>query len=369
MVIVIDTGTGSCKTGLAGNDAPSHVIPTIVGRPHEGVAALMKREAYVGDEAQSKRGLLTIKNPIDGGVIINWDDMEMVWHHSFFNMLSLEPQEHAIILSEPPHNPRANKEKMRQIMFETFNTPSLLIESTAMLSFYTSGRSTALIVACGEGLTSVVPIVEGNVLHHAALHSNLAGSCVTKSLRKLLSDRGHQFESSAEMEVVRDIKEKTAFVPLDYGEEFDRLNSRPDLNVSHQLPDGSSIELGAERITCVEALFRPSLIGLEDQSGIHELAYKSLMKCSHDERRLLWGDVILSGGSTMPRGFQDRMERELFCLAPCSTHVRVVAPPERYISSWIGGSIIGSLCGSAEGFTSKQEYEESGPGIVYPKHF
>eukprot|EP01084_Bolivina_argentea_P175440 303820_1 len=273
---------------------------------------------------------------------------------------------------------------MTQIMFETFNVPSMCIAMENVLSLYASGRYTGIVINSGHTVTNAVPIYCGHPLKHAITKTNIGGVHLTNYLMNVLQKKGYSFSTFAERDSVRDIKEKLGYVAIDYDKELCKL--RKDIEKQYELPDGQIIMVSAGRFGCSEILFQPQLIHkfssltLPDREskhyrkefmrGIHNLVYDSIQECDADLREILYSNIVLSGGSSMFPGIDVRLQKEVSLLSiPKGIKVKIIAPPERKYSTWIGGSIMSCLSYFYDLCVDKAEYDEYGSTIVHFKCF
>ena len=369
-VVVLDNGSGMMKAGFAGEEAPQCVFPAIVGRP-KNESAMMgtnQKQEYIGDDAAQKRGILNLAYPIAAGIVESWEDMEKVWHHTFYNELRVSPNEiKGVLLTEAPRQPKANREKMVQIMFETFEVQNIYVAIQAVMSLYSAGRTTGLVTDSGDGVTHTVPVFEGFSLPHAVERMEIAGRVLTGYLQKLLLEAGHNFTSAAELEIVREIKEELCYVAQDYAAEKEQCTKNAEQDKQYTLPDKAVITVpGSVRIGAPELIYQPNLNGMSCKS-IDALAWASVSASDIDVRRELCKNIIMSGGSTMYEGMADRLKQELVTRAPSGAEIRVVAAADRKYAVWKGGSTLASLSTFSSSWVTKEDYEEHGAAVIHRK--
>lgn len=254
-------------------------------------------------------------------------------------------------------------------MFETFNVPCLYVSMQGVCALYASGRTTGVVLDSGDGVSHTVPIYEGFAIPHAIQRIFLAGRDLTSYLKDILKERGLSFTTPAELEIVRDIKETMCYVVGDFEAAKKEAEESHACEKNYELPDGRKILIGNERFRAAEILFQPQIAG-HDMEGVHKYCFDSVMKCDNDVRKDLFQNVILSGGSTLFEGMAERMWQEIHQLAPTNNRIKVLAPPERLYSVWLGGSILASLSTFQTMWITKEEYDEQGgPAIIHRKCF
>ena len=364
--IVMVLGSSSIQAGFDQSDSPRCVAPSVVGTPKATVKSIMvgvkNNLEYYGDEAMCNSAFMNLSYPIERGVVKDWKQFDDIINYTFRNHLRVCPEDHSLFITEPPLNPRENREKLCQVFFETYNVPQMRLEIDALLSLYSSGRTTGLSVSSGGGVTSVLPVYEGYAIQSAMKRLDIGGSDVTEYLTTLLTERGYYFRTSTDREIVRRMKESLAYVSCNFNQDMVWTQMSAETERLYELPDGNKITISHQLFQCTECLFQPlSQLGRE-HAGIHQLIHNSIKECDIDVRRDLYSNIILAGGNTMLPGFSERIQKEIVNLAPPKSNVKVVCPPERKYSTWIGGTILSSI--QRSNWIGRAQYDEEGPSVV-----
>jgi len=287
-VLVCDNGTGYVKVGWAGTNFPESVFPSMVGKPQlraemESLESTELKDVMCGDEADAVRFALDINYPVENGIVKNWDNMVHLWNYTFFDKLKIKPQDCKIMLTEAPLNPKDNRKKTIQHMFETYKFQALRMSIQAMLVLYAQGLLTGVVVDSGDGVTHVVPVFGGFVPQNLIRRLDVAGRHITSYLIKLLLLRGYSFNRTADFATVQSIKEKLCYIALDLQGERNLAQETTVLMEKFSLPDGTIIKLGRERFEAPEALFNPTLVD-KDGDGMAAMVFNMIQAADLDCR-------------------------------------------------------------------------------------
>ncbi|KAK4447364.1 actin family [Podospora aff. communis PSN243] len=374
--LVIDHGSDLIKAGFAGDDfpkvlvhcdSPSHRCHRPVKSTEASCRKVSQRPNLTSNGAVSRGAISTPRNRL-GRDIENWDDVEKVWRHIFHNKLGVSPNDHPLLVAEPVLISKPNREKMTTVVFENLDVPAFYACQVPVLAMYAAGRTTGTVLGLGHHFMYSASVYEGYAQHHSIFRNDLAGLDLTNYLARTLAEKGCAFPKTTEGGIVREIKKKLCYVAVDPEQEAREAAKSSCLEKTYTLPDGRVLTIGDERFWVPEALFQPEILDLKTP-GVHELLCEGINRCDSDVRRELYGNIVMEGGSTMFPGIAERLYKEVTALAPNSVKVKIVAPPERKYSVWIGGSILASLSTFQGLWISKAEYSESGASIVHRKCF
>jgi len=374
-VLVVDNGTGFAKVGYAGSNFPQYVFPSVVGRPllraEEMVGEGEIKDIMVGNEAAEMRSMLQLSYPLENGIIRNWEDMYHLWNYTFYEKLKIDPKEHKVLLTEPPMNPKINRQKIAEAMLEHYQFDGFYIAIQAVLTLYAQGLLTGVVVDSGDGVTHIIPVYHGFSMPHLTRRLDVAGRHVTRYLIELLQLRGYAFNRSADFETVRQIKEKLCYISYDLDLDKKLANETTTLMEQYTLPDGRVIKLGSERFQAPECLFQPELVGVETP-GVAELLFKCVQDANIDVRADLFKHVVLSGGSSMYPGLPGRLEKEvkqLYLTRVLNNDVSRLSkfkiniddPPRRKHMVFLGGAVLAKVMeNNPSSWISKADWEEQG---------
>lgn len=378
--LICDTGTGMMKVGFAGQQEPSLMFPTLVGRPmlryDQALGGNQKvTDLMIGDDANDHRSMLELQHPITNGIIQDWDAMEAVWSHTFQKM-GITPSEHMVVQTEAALNPPKNREKILETMFEKYGFAGVNISVQAILALGSQGLNTGFVVDAGDGVTHLVPVTEGFVEPALVQRINLAGRHVTDHFMKLLAGQGHSLNSTADFETVREMKQRLCYVALDLDAERKLARETTLVDRPYTLPDSRVIRLGAERFLGPEVLFSPEMFGAAEGPGLAGQVFQTIRKSDLSVQKGYFGHIVLSGGTTMFPGFSSRLEKDIRQLY--FTHVlqgdksrqnkfkcHVEDPPRRQHMVFHGASIYAETYHpETQWWIKRSEYQEYGASIV-----
>ena len=358
--IVIDNGTGYIKAGYSGEDTPKIIIPTvasIVESQDQGKS----RTIYCGSDINLRTPETPLSFPIDRGVIKDteqdWGCMAYIWEHIIKNLMQEEVASANVLITDPILNSRENRQRMAQVFFETLGVNSLGIMPAPVLSLFSIGRSRGLVVDVGCGVTSIVPIFEGFALPHAVHKIPLGGGDISAYIhQKLLPNL-----KPNQMFVARNIAEEMMVVPLCYQKDAELLSEEKRF---YELPDRKIITVGQDILAnAAEILFKPSIANF-NYRGLPDQIVESILKCDNNLKPDMYGNIVLSGGTTMMKGFHERMENDMKSRLEIHVpagEVRVHADSFRQHAAWIGGSMLASLSTFGQHMVIKKEDWENDP--------
>ena len=370
---VIDNGSGYMKAGFSGEEAPKILFPTIVGKTKvEGIyVGDEKKESIIGSEAEKKFGILDISYPIQGGVVVNWDEMERIWANTFYAELKIAPEEHNLLLTESPFTSRKDREKTLEMMFETFNCASTYIVAQSVLAAYSVGKSTGISVDCGHTSLNFAPIYEGFLQRNCVQHIPIAGKDINDLLINLLMKNDQVIESKMQKQSIIKAKELYCYFAQNYEQEEKEFDNNFEDEIKEwELPDKRKIKIGKERFQSTEVLFEPKKFGYE-YPNFKELFKKTVKSIDADLREIMLANIIFNGGTTLIKGFKNRVNQEIEESGKDYEYKKKIHTyPEAQFMAWIGGSILSSLSNFENLWITKAEYKEEGKAtIVHKKCF
>lgn len=425
--IVLDNGTGYSKLGFAGNFEPSFIIPSMIATADDTKTNSRMRgknlehdlNFFVGDEAAVKRPNYNVNYPIRKGQIDNWDHMEKLWQRCIYQYLQCDPEEHYMLLTEPPMNTPENREYTAEIMFETFNVPGLYIAVQAVLALHASllaggdtsdsrGPSmTGTVIDSGDGVTHIIPVVEGYVIASCIKDMPLAGRVVTDFILQQLRDRGEKLPADDALGVAKKIKEMYCYVCPNLINEYAKYDSeqlalataggdddaddnskgrkkkqkrfKQYTDIDSRTGKPFTIDVGYERFLGPELFFSPEIFSSDWTTPLSDMVDQTIQACPIDARRPLYNYITLSGGTTMFKYFSERLKRDVKSkvsarhekrkalypnLSLTPTEVNVIHHEFQRFAVWFGGSILAAQPEFTTYFHTKAQYDEEGPRIA-----
>ncbi|XP_057304013.1 POTE ankyrin domain family member J-like isoform X2 [Hydractinia symbiolongicarpus] len=365
--VVIDTGCGAIKAGFCGDVKPQCYCPSVIGVPRRFSqdVSKMKKAYYVGDEAWPMAGMLQIEHPIKQN-ITNWPDVTNMIEYVLEHELKVNDNQHPVLMTEMGLTSKKHRERLSEVMFETFGVPAFFLANQSSLAMYSMGMMSGICLNSGFYNTQATAIYEGHSIPHGTIQLDIGGDHVTNQLgRALLANQGIGFNTSSEKLVLNSMKQSLCYVAEDAKIEQESYKTKLDKYEMYTLPDGQEIELGAERCLATEILFDPQMLGLH-QPNTAELIEQSIKSMDVELHSLLSQNVLVTGGNSKLSGYGSRLEKELLQLLRDAEHdICINYADDPLLSSWIGGSILSSISVFRDQWVTIDQYAEQGAKVVH----
>ncbi len=357
-IIVIENGRLNSRVGFAGDASPRSVFPTVfgagMGLPVNPDAFM--REYYVGEDALALKGVLRLGYPMEcNGSIEIESTMEKIWGHAFTSELKVDPRASNVFLVLKPNVPPSTLEKIAEVMFNTFDVPRIAFGDQAVLALAAMRQKAGCVVDIGDSETLVVPVENGKVLTSAMQRTEIAGNEIGRTLEVLLRAKGFSVTTSAEREIIRDIKEKLCYVTPDPEKENPLVKLDASIETQYMLPDGELVSVGTERFMAPEILFQPGLANKKSQP-LDELIWHTIEKCGTSRRSLFLSNILLTGGTSLLPNLPDRLFRKLQERMGSEGTVHISAPVNRGYLGWLGGALVSDKVPLETLFVDKSTY-------------
>lgn len=368
--IVCDIGASSIKIGFAGSLTPEQVVPTIVAIPRRREAI---QDVLLGKEAMStqRRKDYSFLYPIDEyGVVQNWTALEIILQHSLHAIGIDCCHNHKILFAKSFYMTRSDIQCLLDLFFKKFQFAAVSMHEQAALVLYTQAVDTGIVVELGETMASIIPVFHGFAIPKLNRRMEVGGRSISQFLAQLLKRCANHMNRFSDLETVRELKERESYVSLDPIKEGILL----DETTTRRRVDGATFTIGKERFQAPEAFFHPALWDSE-QSGLSDLVFETIQKAPIDCRVDLYQNIILSGGSSLLPGLQERLQADLAdkyeqSISKTLKHpaessrkwkVQVHAPEARQFAVFEGAALFGDLiCEDNKFWITKSQYSEKG---------
>ncbi|XP_061169469.1 actin, cytoplasmic-like [Saccostrea echinata] len=349
-IVIIDAGSREMRIGVWGQGTPKDVFPNAVGKLKKMFArtGMNLKNIFFGEEAEEKMKMCDICYPVKNGRITIFDALEKVLTYTFQRNLETNVSEYKIVMKAE----KEDRDELLHLLFKTYNPQAILLANQASLSLFAVGCSTGLVVNIGEGTSQVVPIIENRIMQNAVVENlGFNGQSLTEKLLTMLeiddTPSGHK--------CAREVKEKYCFVAIDPKAEIENV-----LSDQVELSDGREIKIKSEKFQCPEVLF--------EEFRIHEVIVKAIKNCEEDKQKELYKKIVLAGGSTMLKGFPERLEKEIKSLVADDTEINIIAQSDRMHFAWKGGLNVAIKNLFPDNWITREDYEKNEAEIFHSKY-